>query len=97
MTLGNSIATQLGAIGATGAGNAAASLSVSTSNDAVTQNANVFVAGATTVTAGSADITLARAGNDFQGTVSLTGGALSVADANNLPASLPWSTPRTGT
>jgi len=84
VTLVNSIATQLGAIGATGAGNAAASLNVTTSNDSVTQTADVFVAGATVVNAGTADITLARAGNDFQGTVSLTGGALSVRDANDL-------------
>ena len=84
VTLVNGIATQLGAIGASGVGNAAASLSVTTSNDAVTQSADAFVAGATVVNAGTADITLARPGNDFQGTVSLTGGALSVRDANDL-------------
>ena len=67
-----------------GVGNAAASLSVTTSNDAVTQTADAFVAGATVVDAGTADVTLARPGNDFQGTVSLTGGALSVRDANSL-------------
>jgi hypothetical protein len=82
VTLRNSIATQLGAIGTSGS--PAASLSVTTSNDAVTQTADVFVAGATTVNAGTGDITLSRAGNDFQGNVSLTGGALSIADANNL-------------
>jgi hypothetical protein len=84
VTLVNSIATQLGAIGAPGVGNAAASLNVSTSNDAITQTADAFVAGATVVNAGTADIALARAGNDFQGTVSLTGGNLSVRDANDL-------------
>ena len=84
VTIVNSIATQLGAIGASGVGNAAASLSVTTSNDAVTQNADVFVAGATVVSAGTGDITLARGGNDFQGTVSLTGGTLSVRDTNDL-------------
>ena len=84
VTLVNGSATQLGAIGASGVGNAAASLSVTTSNDAVTQSADAFVAGATVVNAGTADITLARAGNDFQGTVSLTGGALSVRDTNDL-------------
>ena len=84
VTIVNSVATQLGAIGASGVGNAAASLNVSTNNVAVTQSADAFVAGATIVNAGTADVTLPRTGNDFQGTVSLTGGALSVRDANNL-------------
>ena len=95
VTIVNSVATQLGAIGASGVGNAAASLNVTTNNDAVTQSADAFVAGATIVNAGTADVTLPRAGNDFQGTVSLTGGNLSVRDANDLDISALVATART--
>ncbi len=79
----NDIATVLCAIGT--AINPAASLAVTTTtNQALTQSADVFVAGATTVSTGTGNITLNRSGNDFQGTVSLTGGAIDVGDINNL-------------
>jgi hypothetical protein len=70
---------------ALGAGITASALTLTTANAPVAQSAGALtVAGITTVNAGTGDITLSRPGNDFQGNVSLTGGALSIADANNL-------------
>jgi hypothetical protein len=60
-------------------------LSLTSVNSAITQTAGAIVAaGATTVNAGSGDVTLAQAGNDFQGSLAVTGGAISVRDANDL-------------
>lgn len=69
-------ALQLGSVNA-------ASLVLNTSG-AVTQNADLAIAGTTAVQAGSGDITLTRNTNDFGGTVTLAGGAIGVRDANAL-------------
>src|ERR1019366_1831341 len=60
-------------------------LSLTSANSAITQTAGAIVAaGATTVNAGSGDVTLAQASNDFQGNLAVTGGAISVRDVNDL-------------
>ncbi|MGN2249706.1 filamentous hemagglutinin N-terminal domain-containing protein [Frateuria sp. GZRe14] len=65
--------------------NASGTLYLGSTNAAISQTAGVlFVAGATTVDAGSGTVTLASIGNDFQGAVSLTGGATQIVDANAL-------------
>jgi filamentous hemagglutinin family protein len=63
----------------------ATTLSVDTSagGGAITQSGNATVTGATTVNAGSGAVALTRAGNDFA-TLAVTGGAVSVVDANAL-------------
>ncbi|MBZ3349327.1 filamentous hemagglutinin N-terminal domain-containing protein [Xanthomonas perforans] len=64
------------------AGNA---LRLNSTNAAITQTGGaLLVAGDTTVDAGSGAITLEAAGNDFQGLLTLSGGASSVRDANVL-------------
>ncbi|MCF6007578.1 filamentous hemagglutinin N-terminal domain-containing protein [Xanthomonas perforans] len=64
------------------AGNA---LRLNSTNAAITQTGGaLLVAGDTTVDAGSGAITLEAAGNDFQGLLTLSGGASSVRDANAL-------------
>ncbi|HEY0198066.1 MAG TPA: filamentous hemagglutinin N-terminal domain-containing protein [Rhodanobacter sp.] len=50
----------------------------------LTQSARLNVAGTSSFDAGSHAITLTNAGNDFQGAVTLTGGATQIADANAL-------------
>ena len=62
-------------------------LQITTTNSAVNQTAGVVTAGgATTVAAGTGDVTLAQAGNNFN-SISVTGGAVSVSDTNNLTVS----------
>ncbi|WP_163364251.1 hypothetical protein, partial [Klebsiella aerogenes] len=63
VTIKNTLATNLGTIGASGA--AALSLDVTTTNAAVTQSGPAFVTGDTTVRAGSGAVTLNQAGNQF--------------------------------
>ncbi|WP_425523158.1 beta strand repeat-containing protein, partial [Xanthomonas euvesicatoria] len=64
------------------AGNA---LRLNSTNAAIIQTGGaLLVAGDTTVDAGSGAITLEAAGNDFQGLLTLSGGASSVRDANAL-------------
>ncbi|MFG6485545.1 YDG domain-containing protein [Roseateles sp. BYS78W] len=72
VTLVNAQALNLGPIGAAGGGNAAASLTA-TANGAVTQSGTAYVAGATTVNAGSAAVTLNDAGNQLAGAISAPG------------------------
>ncbi|MFN7778897.1 MAG: beta strand repeat-containing protein, partial [Betaproteobacteria bacterium] len=57
----------------------AGGLQVKSNNGAVTQTGVLDVTGTSTVNAGTGDITLAQAGNNF-GSIGLTGGAISVAD-----------------
>ena len=72
MTLANNI-TALGTLGLTAA------------NSAILQTGGTILAtGTTTVNAGTGDITLAQASNNFQGNVLLSGGAVSVRDFDNL-------------
>ncbi|MCC4619241.1 hypothetical protein LL965_03800 [Xanthomonas cassavae CFBP 4642] len=64
---------------------ASGTLSLRSTNAAITQNAGMLqVAGNSVVDAGSGAITLDAAGNDFQGLLALTGGATRVRDANAL-------------
>ncbi|MEL7467502.1 MAG: filamentous hemagglutinin N-terminal domain-containing protein, partial [Pseudomonadota bacterium] len=80
---GSSADTDLGSI-------SASSLSVTTSNNGnVVQDAGttIVVTGNTTVAAGTGNITLGEATNDFQGTVDLTGGVVSVRDTNTIDIS----------
>ena len=58
---------------------------VATSNGgAITQSGGLTVAGTSSLDAGASSITLANAGNDFGGAVSLSGSSASIADANAL-------------
>ncbi|MCC4603508.1 beta strand repeat-containing protein [Xanthomonas campestris] len=64
---------------------ASGTLRLRSTNAAITQNAGTLqVAGNSVVDAGSGAITLDAAGNDFQGLLALTGGAMRVRDANAL-------------
>jgi hypothetical protein len=80
-------ALTLGAINAT-------TLTVNTAagNGAVTQSGAAVVSLASNVNAGSGTVTLANAGNDFA-TLGVTGGAISIVDANALTVSLLSSAP----
>ena len=72
MTIGHDI-TALGPLG------------LASNNAPISQTAGSIIAvGPTTVNAGSGDVSLARAGNDFQAGVSVTGGAIDLHDANDL-------------
>ncbi|WP_022971506.1 hypothetical protein, partial [Xanthomonas maliensis] len=63
----------------------AQTLALTSTNAAIVQSGgNLLVAGATTVTAGNGAIALDAAGNDFQGLLTLSGGATRVRDANAL-------------
>ncbi|WP_198098603.1 filamentous hemagglutinin N-terminal domain-containing protein [Xanthomonas citri] len=53
-------------------------------NAAITQNGGLSVGGASTLNAGSGDIALTDANNDFVGAVALTGNAIAVQDRNDL-------------
>ena len=59
-----------------------------TAGGAITQSAPLSVSGTATFAAGSNAITLANAGNDFGGAVSLGGGAVSITDTNSLTLGL---------
>ncbi|MFN0184908.1 MAG: beta strand repeat-containing protein, partial [Aquabacterium sp.] len=63
---------------------ATATLGLNTTNSAVNQTAGkVTATGATTVAAGTGDVTLAQATNDFS-SITVTGGAVSLQDTNAL-------------
>ncbi|WAW95651.1 filamentous hemagglutinin N-terminal domain-containing protein [Xanthomonas citri pv. malvacearum] len=53
-------------------------------NAAITQSGGLSVGGASTLNAGSGDIALTDANNDFVGAVALTGNAIAVQDRNDL-------------
>ncbi|HEY8875918.1 MAG TPA: YDG domain-containing protein, partial [Roseateles sp.] len=72
VTVVNTVATVLGPIGGAGVGAAASSLSVTTSNQALTQTGAVIVDGAATVNTGSGNVTLTNAGNNLSGAVAVT-------------------------
>ncbi|MDS1141695.1 autotransporter domain-containing protein [Pusillimonas sp. SM2304] len=59
-------------------------IDLNTPDEAVTQTGAVTVNGTTSIDAGAASITLAHAGNDFVGAVSLAGGTVFINDANAL-------------
>ncbi|MGY0799058.1 two-partner secretion domain-containing protein [Lysobacter sp. A286] len=88
LTLGTVTADQLAAtstghlgLGTTGVSGAL----VATSNGgAIEQSGALHVAGTTELDAGTGNVTLANAGNDFVGAVDVTGGAISLRDMNDL-------------
>src|SRR3546814_1806314 len=51
---------------------------------AIEQGDALRVGGTTELDAGTGDVTLANAGNDFTGAVDITGGAVTITDANAL-------------
>src|SRR3546814_8817943 len=58
---------------------------VATSNGgAIQQSGALHVGGTTELDAGTGNVTLANAGNDFGGAVDVTGGAISLRDLNAL-------------
>ncbi|MEN1926036.1 two-partner secretion domain-containing protein [Luteimonas qiangzhengi] len=67
-----------------GQGHIAGDLVARSNDGAIGQSGALFVGGTGTLDAGTGDITLDDAGNDFAGTVHLAGGAASIADANAL-------------
>ncbi|MGY1520569.1 two-partner secretion domain-containing protein [Luteimonas sp. A482] len=67
-----------------GQGVVGGNLSASSQGGGVTQSGVLHVGGASTIDAGGGAITLADAGNDFVGAVSLTGGVAAIRDGNAL-------------
>ncbi|MGN2253712.1 beta strand repeat-containing protein [Frateuria sp. GZRe12] len=67
-----------------GNGTIAGNLSATSNGGAISQSGALTVTGDSTLDADTGSITLANAGNDFQGSVGLTGAGLSVRDANDL-------------
>ncbi|MFW1489822.1 hypothetical protein ACEV9X_23085, partial [Vibrio parahaemolyticus] len=79
----NSTATSLRNIGTNGG--AVASLSVTTNNANVSQSGTSYVAGTTTVAAGSGAVNLTNTGNQLAGAVSSTGtGAVTLLNATDV-------------
>ncbi|WP_165873395.1 filamentous hemagglutinin N-terminal domain-containing protein [Parasulfuritortus cantonensis] len=60
------------------------SISATSNGGDVSQSGALTVSGVTTVDAGAGDIDLSDAGNDFQGTVNLTGNNVVIVDADSL-------------
>src|SRR3546814_4285952 len=54
------------------------------SGGAIEQGGALLVGGTAELDAGTGDVTLANAGNDFAGAVDVTGGAISLRDVNDL-------------
>src|SRR3546814_3807936 len=54
------------------------------SGGAIEQGGALRVGGATELDAGTGDVVLSNAGNDFVGTVGITGGSVAIVDANGL-------------
>jgi uncharacterized protein with beta-barrel porin domain len=67
-----------------GSGTVFSDLSATSNGGAITQSGPLTVGGVSTVDAGTGAITLTDPANDFQDAVSLTGGAVQVADSNDL-------------
>ena len=67
-----------------GTGSVAGALDADSDGGAIGQSGALAVGGASTVDAGAGDIALTHADNDFIGAVSLTGGAVAIADRNQL-------------
>src|SRR5690606_16608750 len=60
------------------------SLVARSNGGAIEQSGALQVGGTSTLDAGTGDITLANAGNDFGGAVDITGGAVAITDSNEL-------------
>ncbi|MGY1424291.1 two-partner secretion domain-containing protein [Lysobacter sp. A289] len=67
-----------------GAGDINGSLAASSNGGDINQNGALSVSGTTELDAGTGDVTLANAGNNFGGAVDVTGGAISLRDMNTL-------------
>ncbi|MGN2244171.1 filamentous hemagglutinin N-terminal domain-containing protein [Frateuria sp. GZRR33] len=67
-----------------GSGTVAGNLSAASNGGAISQSGALTVTGTSALDAATGSITLANAGNDFQGSVGLAGAGLSVRDANDL-------------
>ena len=67
-----------------GSGSIAGDLVATSHGGGIRQGGALLIAGASTIDAGTGNITLADAGNDFAGTVSLGGAAVSIHDRNAL-------------
>ncbi|YCO78044.1 beta strand repeat-containing protein [Xanthomonas campestris pv. passiflorae] len=67
-----------------GSGVVRGALNGTSGNAAITQSGGLSVGGASTLNAGSGDIALTDANNDFVGAVALTGNAIAVQDRNDL-------------
>ncbi|MEA9828287.1 filamentous hemagglutinin N-terminal domain-containing protein [Xanthomonas campestris pv. raphani] len=76
-------ATSAGALNL-GSGSVRGALTATSGNAAITQGGALSVGGAATLTAGSGDIVLTDANNDFGGTVALSGNAIALQDRNDL-------------
>src|SRR5690606_9133642 len=88
LTLGTVTAAQLAATstGRLDLGNSTVtgSLVARSNGGAIGQSGALQVGGTSTLDAGTGDVTLASAGNDFVGVVDITGGAVTITDANAL-------------
>ncbi|KKY03223.1 hypothetical protein NY96_28335, partial [Xanthomonas citri pv. fuscans] len=67
-----------------GSGVVRGALNGTSGNAAITQSGGLSVGGASTLNAGSGDIALTDANNDFVGALALTGNAIAVQDRNDL-------------
>ena len=83
LAVGSLEATSRGALDL-GSGTVSGVLVAGSNGGAITQSGALLVGGTGTIDADSGAVTLAHAGNDFGGAVSLTGGAVSIRDANTL-------------
>jgi Repeats of unknown function (DUF5649) len=70
-----------------GGGTVAGDLQATSGNGAITQSAALSVAGTTNLASGTGAIALADAGNNLQGVVSASGGAVALATADKLSVS----------
>ncbi|MDD2541239.1 MAG: hypothetical protein PHH28_09380, partial [Desulfuromonadaceae bacterium] len=66
-----------------------------TTSGAITSSAPLTVSGATTITAAGQSVTLADAGNDFSGTVTVTAATTDINDRNDLVVALNTTGPTT--
>jgi len=67
-----------------GSGTVVSDLSANSNGGAITQSGPLTIGGVSTIDAGTGAITLTDPANDFQDAVSLTGGAVQIADSNDL-------------
>jgi filamentous hemagglutinin family protein len=79
-----------------GQGTVNGTLNATSNGFAITQTGGLTLTGATTLDAGSADITLNDATNDLQGAITATAGAVSLRSANNLNLFALTQTPNKG-
>ena len=83
LDVGSLIANSTGELGL-GQGTIAGQLEANSNGGDIVQGGPLAVGGNALLDAGTGAITLGNAGNDFAATVTLTGGAVSIADANGL-------------